>query len=518
MQQQSLLHFSLQAPAYMQQSPDAASQITTSAKEQLTLIWQQIAGDDSVVPIAPRFPQCMFSPSHRGYTTVTIWVAFSNAAAAAQVKAHLLKQRWADIPISVPQFATAVPAQLHDGDNAIYAVKLLFPQFTDVDISETVQIVNSVSEQLGNMRLLWLGKLSHTGMITSRFSESLGQLHDIPPPPWDLHPSPGLVGLAVSGIPVLTHSAMSPGVQITNSAGDMITLQFRRIPNRAALVSQPRPQPVVPAPAPPASPTPAPAPPVLPAVRQQTAPTPELRQRPVTTPATAQSTHPAGLAHTPTATALHSHPIQQTSVPTRTSLQLVRSPQLSVSSSQPFPVGTWISRPVASSQRKEYGFVLAHILDRPTGAPRHTSPVTFTRVIWADSQYLDVSVQQWAAYTVVTSDRRLTHAAKARVRRKITTAFATPGSELGKYVHALTAHHWSQLGIPKPAPLPALATTSVSAPIVVTTPTPMNTDPATGIRRRRDPTYSPTSQPSRKLVRVNNIPHVQLHRNPFHLL
>lgn len=131
---------------------------------------------------------------------------------------------------------------------------------------------------------------------------------------------------------------------------------------------------------------------------------------------------------------------------------------------------------------------------------------------------MDESERTWATYTVANSDRRLTKAIKARVRSKITTAFNTPGSALGKYVHALTAQHWSQLGIPQPAPLPAPAPTSVFAPIVVTTPTPMNTDQTTGVRRGRDPTSSPTSQPLRKVVRVSNVSHVQLHRNPFHLL
>lgn len=502
----------------MRQSPAASADIAASAKEQLALIWQQISGDGSLVPIAPSFPQCLFSPPHRGYTTVTIWVAFTTITAATQVKEHLIQQRWADIPISSPQFATAVPAQLHDGDHAIYAVKVLSPQFTAVNVSETVQIVNSVSDQLGGIRLLWLGALSHTGMITNRFSDSMGQLQDIAPPAWDLHPSPGLVGLAISGISILAHSATSPGAQITNSAGEVINLQFKRVPNRAVLVTQPQPQTVIRpfAPTTPAAPSASPV--VNPAMQRQPVSVTAAQQPPATAPVMTPSARPVRPARPPATTTLQSQPIQQPVRPVRTPLQIIHPPQTTIYNSQPFPIGTWVSRPVATSPKREYGFVLAHILDRPRGAPSHTSPVTFMRVIWAASQYLDVYARDWAGYADAQSDKRLSQSIKDHVRRKITTAFDTPRSELGKYVHALTAHHWFQLGIPKPICPPDPVTTNIPASAVVTTPTPMNIDSTTGVRRGRDPSTSPTTQPVRKMVRISTSPQIQLHSNPFYLL
>lgn len=513
----------------MNQSPEAATQIAASAKEQLTIVWQQITGDNSMVPIAPLYPQCLFSPPHRGRTTVTIWVAYTSDAAATQVKQHLLQQRWADIPISTPQFATPVPAQLHDGDNAIYAIKLQSPHFTDADTAETVQIVNSVSDKLDNLHLLWLGKLSHNGLITSRFSASQGRLPDIPPPPWDLNPSPGLVGLAVSGITVLTHSPTSPGAHIATTEGDVIRLHFRRIPNRAVLCNQPPPQPVM---YPPPRPPPPPPPPVTPIVQPQVFQPSEPRQQPVVSPTITLLNHtirpapsPKAPTRPPTVTTLPALSVPKPGRQSRAPLQFHPSPMHDISNTQPFPIGTWVSRPsIKQPGGKEYGFVLAHISDRPRGAPKNTLPVTFTRVLWATSEYLDVPAEVWAGYSVAQRDSGLDTATRGKVWNKIKASFRSSLSSLGRCIHALTPYHWQQLGMDKPTndvtPTPhhnaSPAHASNTSLATNTTPTPMDTGQTTGVRRGRDQTI-PASSRSHKFVRTSIPSDVLLSNNPFYI-
>lgn len=538
LQQQVLLLFSFQAPAHMSQSPEVATQIATSAKEQLALLWQQVVGDTSIVPIAPRYPLCFFSPPHRRHTTVEIWVAFTHAAAAEQIRQHILQQRWADIPIYIPQFATAVPAQLHQDGNAIYAFKLQSPNFTDAGTAETIQIINSVSDQLDNLHIIWLGKMAHTGLITSRISASQQQLPDISPPPWDPHPCPGLIGLAVSGIPVLSHSSTSPGVRLTNGEGDVTKLHFKRIPNRAALINQLRHQPVVypPPPAAPSTARPPPPPPpprATPVMQQRVPPTPAPGRSPTAPPTTAPIISVIRPARSPTATTpvpivttLPAHPVPAPKKQPRAPLRSALSPLPVKPSTQPFPVGTWVSKiSLTQPNCKEYGFVLAHVSGRLKGAPRSSLPVMLLRVVWADSQYLDVPERIWADYSTTQGDQDLTQAIKQKVWNKVTYSFRFPSSALGKCIHALTPLHWQQLGMAKPTieptdvahSTPAPIATDTQAPVITATPTPMSTDSTAGIRRSRDQT-APASHKSRKFIRTSSSSDMQLDNNPFHVL
>ena len=534
-QQQGLLLFSFQAPAHMVQTPEVATQIAASAKEQLALLWQQITGDTSIIPIAPRYPQCFFSPPHRRHTTVEVWVAFTHTAAAEQIKQHLLQQRWADIPIFIPQFTTAVPAQLHQDGSAIYAFKLQSPDFTDAGTAETVQIINSVSGQLHNLHIIWLGKMAHTGLITSRISASQQQLPDISPPPWDPNPCPGLIGLAVSGIPVLSHSPTSPGVRLTNGEGDETKLHFKRIPNRAALINQLRHQTMVypPPPAPPSNARPPPHPPRDTTVMQQRVPsTPAPGRSPTAPPITAPvipttrpTRPPTAITPVPIVTTLPARPVPAPKKQPRAPLRTVLTP-LPVEPSPPFPVGTWVSKiSITQPQCKEYGFVLAHISDRLKGAPRNSLPVLLLRVLWANSEYLDVPERFWAAYATAQGDQDLTQAIRQKVWSKVTRSFRSPSSPLGKSIHALTPLHWQQLGMAKPTiePTPAAhstlapVATHTQTPVITATPTPMSTDSTAGIRRSRDPT-APAGHRSRKCIRTNSSSDMQLDHNPFHVL
>lgn len=148
-------------------------------------------------------------------------------------------------------------------------------------------------------------------------------------------------------------------------------------------------------------------------------------------------------------------------------------------------------------------------------------PETFIRVLWAASQYLDVPVEVWATYSAAESDRGLVVAVKKKVWSTVNNAFKTPNSELGRYVHALTSLHWHQLGTQRPASQPIVSmhntTTNTPAPVTATTPTRMDIDSMTGVRRQRD-LATPASHRSRKFIRPNSGTDIQLHDNPFYLL
>lgn len=210
---------------------------------------------------------------------------------------------------------------------------------------------------------------------------------------------------------------------------------------------------------------------------------------------------------------------------TRTPLRSTRSPAQAASHAQPFPVGTWVSQPsLTSSNGKDYGFVLAHIIDKPKGTPKKTMPTTFMRVLWANSEYLDVPAHVWSGYEVALGDSGLNASTKRKVWSKIKTSFRTSSSPLGQYIHALTPHQWQQLGMEKPtqtaSPIPrntpAPTVTSNPAPVAAVTPTPMSTDLLTGVRRGRD-FSAPASQRSSKHTRTNSASGVPRSNNPFHL-
>lgn len=480
-----LMTFSFQAPAYMDQSPVMTGHIVASAREQIINIAQRVCGIDTDTLIHPNYPQCLFSPPKRKYTQVSIWVAITNTTAAEQIKQHMLQHRYAQIHITAPGLATAVPAQLHVGDEPAYAFKLDSTEFGKMDPQAAVELINSRSPQLGGFTVLWLGHMERN-MVKNRYSQSVGQLPDLPMPNWDSNPSPGMIGLAVSGIKALTHTSEGQGVQMQGSAGVQLSMHFRRIANRASILPKSMQSPTYPMPMPPPT-----QPRTTPMVHN---PAPVTTSGPAQAPPalrTAPTSRPPGAAQ-PTATTPAVSPPNTT--PERTRPQ----PPVTACAIPPFPVGSWVSRLETSTNIPQYGFVLAHIQDRLKNAPKSSPQITFLRVVWADSEYLDYS--DWTSFADASTDPRLTNTVKEKVQRNLLRRFNSSTSALGMYVHALTPMQWSKLGATKP-------TTRVTF-------APIGTKRARITLRQRQTLRVSTSQPPSQPPSTEGGSDMQLEDNP----